>query len=92
VAIVTTCLPYVKIFMEGFDSGMLRLDDARRKRGEHGYGSKNTNSRREYELMDVSRSQASKTIELTQTWTVKVEPANGSGSSSESQRELNLRP
>ncbi|KAF3042759.1 hypothetical protein E8E12_010021 [Didymella heteroderae] len=51
-AIVTTCLPYTKIFMEGFESGLLRVDESRR-RGE--YASKGY-SGREYQLMDVSRS------------------------------------
>ncbi|KAF3048714.1 hypothetical protein E8E11_009257 [Didymella keratinophila] len=51
-AIVTTCLPYTKIFMEGFESGLFRVDESRRK-GE--YASKGY-SGREYQLMDVSRS------------------------------------
>ncbi|KAF9697533.1 hypothetical protein EKO04_004324 [Ascochyta lentis] len=76
-AIITTCLPYTKIFMEGFESGLIRIDDGRR-RGEHtskGY------SGREYQLMDISRSSQAKrstpdkSINVSKSWAVSVEPA-----------------
>jgi hypothetical protein len=76
VAIITTCLPYTKIFMEGFESGLIRIDDGRR-RGEYSNGY----SGREYQLMDVSRTtQAKRTahdksINVSTSWAVSVEPA-----------------
>lgn len=77
-AIVTTCLPYTKIFMEGFESGLFRVDESRR-RGEcasKGY------SGRVYQLMDVirsSRAQRStpeRSINVSKSWAVSVEPAD----------------
>lgn len=82
-AIVTTCLPYTKIFMEGFESGLIRIDDSRR-RGE--YASKG-HSGREYQLMDVSRSSQAKgsaqgrSINVSKSFAVSVEPANRAQSS-----------
>ncbi|KAJ4988311.1 hypothetical protein SVAN01_06246 [Stagonosporopsis vannaccii] len=82
-AIVTTCLPYTKIFMEGFESGLIRIDDSRR-RGE--YASKGY-SGREYQLMDVSRSSQAKrsapgkSINVSKSWAVSVEPADRAQSS-----------
>ncbi|KAF2133081.1 hypothetical protein P153DRAFT_310072 [Dothidotthia symphoricarpi CBS 119687] len=76
-AIVTTCLPYTKIFMEGFESGLMRLDDLRR-RGEH---ITKDDSRREYQLMDVSRSTRDNTINVSKSWAVQVEPAKCASSS-----------
>lgn len=51
-AIVTTCLPYAKIFMEGFESGLTRVDDSRRRESQalKGY------SERGYQLANFSRS------------------------------------
>jgi hypothetical protein len=77
-AIVTTCLPYTKIFMEGFESGLFRVDESRR-RGE--YASKGF-SGREYQLMDVSRSlhaqrsTPERSINVSKSWAVSVEPAD----------------
>lgn len=77
-AIVTTCLPYTKIFMEGFESGLFRVDDSRR-RGE--YSSKGY-SGREYQLMDVSRSSQAqrstpdRSINVSKSWAISVEPAD----------------
>ena len=52
ISIVTVCLLYTKIFMEGFESGLTRVDDGRRREGS---------ALREYQrlghqLMDLSRS------------------------------------
>ena len=66
--IVTLCLPYTKVFMEGFESGLMRLDDLRR-RGEH----TKDDSKREYQLMDISRSTRNKTINVSRSWDVRVE-------------------
>jgi hypothetical protein len=79
-AIVTTCLPYTKLFMEGFESGLMRLDDLRR-RGEH---TSNDDSKG-YQLMDISRSGRSeqsrpserepdRSIQVSKSWAVQVEP------------------
>lgn len=76
-AIFTTCLPYTKIFMEGFESGLMRLDDLRR-RGEHS----SKGDSRSYQLMDISRSGPDKkAIKVSKSWNVHVEPAEGSSSS-----------
>lgn len=80
-AIVTTSLPYAKMFMQGLDSGMMRIDDKRR-RGENSKGS----TGRAYELLEIStdgtkQRQATKDrslnngISQTKTWTVEREPA-----------------
>ncbi|KAF1925890.1 uncharacterized protein M421DRAFT_7403 [Didymella exigua CBS 183.55] len=77
-AITTTCLPYTKIFMEGFESGLFRVDETRR-RGE--YASKG-HSGREYQLMDVSRSSQAqqstpdRSINVSKSWAISVEPAD----------------
>ncbi|KAH6629134.1 hypothetical protein C7974DRAFT_433825 [Boeremia exigua] len=76
-AIVTTCLPYTKIFMEGFESGLIRIDDSRRRRE---YASKGY-SGREYQLMDVSRSSQaqrsaqSRSINVSKGWAVSSDSA-----------------
>ena len=42
-AIITTCIPYLKPFMDSLESGGIRVDDQRR-RGTNGYGTySNTN-------------------------------------------------
>ncbi|KAL7771118.1 hypothetical protein CFE70_001060 [Pyrenophora teres f. teres 0-1] len=82
-AIVTTCLPYTKLFMEGFESGLMRLDDLRR-RGEQ----TTKEDSKGYQLMDMSRSgpseqsggsqnvpNRSRSIQVSTSWAVKVEPA-----------------
>ncbi|KAF2869232.1 hypothetical protein BDV95DRAFT_609459 [Massariosphaeria phaeospora] len=70
-AIVTTALPYAKLFMDTFDSGLVRVDDLRR-RAEQTTGD---GSAREYKLLEVSgsgqTSQAADGIRRTQTWTVE---------------------
>lgn len=77
-AIVTTCLPYTKLFMEGFDSGLFRLNDLRMR-------GKNTpeDDSRGYHLMDVSRSGQShqsdstdipRGIRVSKSWAVQVDP------------------
>ncbi|CAE7000764.1 hypothetical protein P3342_001300 [Pyrenophora teres f. teres] len=81
-AIVTTCLPYTKLFMEGFESGLMRLDDLRR-RGEQ----TTKEDSKGYQLMDMSRSgpseqsggsqnvpNRSRSIQVSTSWAVKVEP------------------
>ncbi|KAL6704917.1 hypothetical protein ACN47E_007462 [Coniothyrium glycines] len=76
-AIFTTCLPYTKIFMEGFESGLMRLDDLRR-RGEHS----SKGDSRSYQLMDISRSGPDRrAIKVSKTWNISVEPAAGSSAS-----------
>lgn len=79
-AIVTTCLPYTKLFMEGFESGLLRLDDLRR-RGEH----TSKDDSKGYQLMDISRSggrsarsgtDRGASIQISKTWAVRTEPAS----------------
>lgn len=76
-AIVTTCLPYTKIFMEGFESGLIRIDDGRRRAENSSKGY----SGREYQLMDISRSSQArastpdKSINVSRSFAVSVEPA-----------------
>lgn len=76
-AIVTTCLPYTKIFMEGFESGLIRVDDGRRRAENTSKGY----SGRQYQLMDVSRSSEGKqtppdkSINVSTSWEISVEPA-----------------
>ncbi|KAF2819496.1 hypothetical protein CC86DRAFT_471952 [Ophiobolus disseminans] len=79
-AIVTTCLPYTKLFMEGFESGLMGLDDSRR-RGE--YASKDDS--KGYQLMDVSRSGhsgKSRNIQVSKSWDVQTELVTSTSSSS----------
>jgi hypothetical protein len=88
-AVITTSLPYAKMFMTSLDSGMIRIDDARRRGEDYSKGS----SGRAYELLGVSsdgvrRGQARRAnqdgldttlgtgISQTKTWTVKREPAS----------------
>lgn len=83
IAIVTTCLPYTKLFMEGSESGLMRLDDSRR-RGENG----TKDGSRSYQLMDISRSGnfdrdgESRNIKVSKSWAVKTEPVESTTSSS----------
>lgn len=87
-AIVTASLPYAKMFMQGLDSGMIRIDDTRRRGENYSKGSIG----RAYELLDISsdgtkRMQAVKRhnigsentsntgISQTKTWTVERELA-----------------
>ncbi|KAF1946276.1 hypothetical protein EJ02DRAFT_394467 [Clathrospora elynae] len=74
-AILTTCLPYTNLFLEGFESGLMRLDDLRR-RGEH----TTKEDSKGYELMDVSRSGTTqaKSITVSKSWAVKEEPVEHS--------------
>lgn len=69
-AILTTCLPYTKFFMEGFDSGLMRFDDMRR-RGEHVGKDKGSG----YQLMDISRSTQAQQINVSKSWNIRSEPA-----------------
>jgi hypothetical protein len=65
--------------MEGFDSGLMRLDDLRR-RGEH----TTKEDSKGYELMDVSRSGQTgpdHSIQVSKSWTVNVEPVTSTSSS-----------
>jgi hypothetical protein len=66
--------------MEGFESGLLRLDDLRR-RGEH----TSKDDSKGYQLMDISRSGRSenskrsqsapdRSIQVSKSWAVQVEP------------------
>jgi hypothetical protein len=72
--------------MEGFESGLMRLDDLRR-RGEH----TSKDDSKGYQLMDISRSgersQRSarsanaalgreRSIQVSKSWNVQIEPAN----------------
>jgi hypothetical protein len=63
--------------MEGFESGLMRLDDLRR-RGEH---TSKDDSKREYQLMDISNSTHENTISVSRSWAVQVEPAQSASSS-----------
>lgn len=102
-AIVTTSLPYAKMLMQSLDSGMMRVDDTRRRGGDYSKGS----SGRAYELLDVSRDSAKQkqaaqkhkadsertrhiAISQTKTWTVKREPATRSDMPPESSSELTV--
>jgi hypothetical protein len=49
-AIITTSLPYAKMFMTSLDSGMIRIDDARRRGDDYTKGSTD----RAYELLGIS--------------------------------------
>ena len=86
-AIVTTSLPYAKMLMQGLESGMMRIDDTRRRGENYSKGS----SGRAYELLDISRDSAKRgqaakkhktdsertlntAISQTKTWTVEMEP------------------
>lgn len=80
-AIFTTCLPYTKIFMEGFESGLMRLDDLRRRGEQSSRGDS-----RSYQLMDISRSgvdasKTSKAIQVSKSWNIQTEPAEESSPS-----------
>jgi hypothetical protein len=94
-AIVTTCLPYTKLFMEGFESGLMRLDDLRR-RGEH----TSKDASKGYQLMEISRSgersersartgnaarSRERSIQVSKTWAVQVESAKGGSRSTTTQ-------
>jgi hypothetical protein len=73
-AIVTTCLPYTKLFADGFESGFMRVDDSRR-RGEHS----SKEDSKGYQLMDMSRSGHSghkNSIQVSKSWAVRTEPAS----------------
>jgi len=48
--IVTTCLPYAKLFMESFDSGLVRVDDV----GRRGALSAADSNGEEYKLLNLS--------------------------------------
>ncbi|KAF2646837.1 hypothetical protein P280DRAFT_545119 [Massarina eburnea CBS 473.64] len=49
--IITTTLPYAKLFMESFESGLIRVNNVRWKEGQL-----INDSERTYKLLDVSRS------------------------------------
>ncbi|KAF2443911.1 hypothetical protein P171DRAFT_432011 [Karstenula rhodostoma CBS 690.94] len=71
-AIVTTSLPYTKIFMKSFESGMIGAERSggKTERSTEGSGP----SGRGWELLDVSRSSATRPIDgisKTQTFTVE---------------------
>ncbi|KAF2278076.1 uncharacterized protein EI97DRAFT_373989 [Westerdykella ornata] len=94
-AIVTTCLPYTKIFMEGFESGLMRLDDLRRK-GEHTSAYSRSRSKESYQMINMSGSKSArskstrdrtqdrsaKSIKVAQSWAVEIAEAAESDSSS----------
>jgi len=69
IAILTTCIPYTRLFIEGFDSGLMRVDDLRR-RGK--YSGKDESSG--YKLMDISRSTQTNQISVSTSWNVQSEP------------------
>lgn len=78
IAIVTTSLPYAKLFMESFESGLIRVDDLRRK-GEFstegsGKGSGRGSGKasgKGYELLDISRNGQRDGITTTTTFGVE---------------------
>ncbi|KAH9871025.1 hypothetical protein J1614_006599 [Plenodomus biglobosus] len=70
-ALLTTCLPYTKLFLEGFDTGFLGVNDLRRQ-GLHTPKDKS----REYQLMDVSRSAPERDMDISKSCTVRTEPAD----------------
>lgn len=90
-AIVTTSLPYAKMFMTSLDSGMIRIDDARRRGEDYSKGSNG----RAYELLGISNdgtrqakaaSRSSEAtghtgISQTKIWTVESKVANTGESS-----------
>lgn len=92
-AIVTTSLPYAKMFMTSLDSGMIRIDDARRRGEDYSKGS----TGRAYELLGISsdgarqQGQAQKRqgeakstgISQTKTWTVESKAVSTSEGSSD---------
>ncbi|KAL5410030.1 hypothetical protein PMIN04_010799 [Paraphaeosphaeria minitans] len=72
VATVTTSLPYTKIFMESFESGLIGAErpGGKTERSTEGSGP----SERGWELLDVSRGSATRPIDgisKTQTFTVE---------------------
>lgn len=71
-ALLTTCLPYTKLFLEGFDTGFLGVNDLHRQ-GLHTPKDKS----RGYHLMDVSRSAPERDMNISKSWTVRTEPADG---------------
>ena len=76
-AIVTICLPYTRIFMESFESGLVRVDDGRR-RGEL---SLKESSGGDHQLMHTSRSSQSRptdparSIKVSRSWDVSIKTA-----------------
>lgn len=74
VAIVTTSLPYTKIFMESFESGLI---GAERPGGKTQHSTEGSGpSGRGWELLDVSRSSGNRPLDgisKTQTFTVESE-------------------
>jgi hypothetical protein len=70
-AIVTTTLPYAKLFMESFESGLMGVEKVARKEGQSTVG-----SGKGYELIDVSRSSepSQHGINTTKTYTVESAP------------------
>jgi hypothetical protein len=70
-AIVTTTLPYAKIFMESFESGLIRVDNVGRKEAQSTDG-----SGRAYELLDISRGAQQRGISTTKTYTVESAPTS----------------
>lgn len=64
-AVLTTSLPYTKLFLEGFDTGFLGVNDLRRQ-GLH----TSRNKSREYHLMEVSRSTPGQAINASKSWAI----------------------
>jgi len=97
-SIVTTSLPYAKMFMTSLDSGMIRIDDARRRGEDY---SKDSNVR-SYELLGISSDGTRQTqhpgrgleatsdtgIRQTKTWTVESKFGDRSGGSAENKLGL----
>lgn len=69
-AIVTTSLPYAKLFMECFESGLIRVDELRRK-GEHSTEGSGKGSGKGYKLLDISRNGQQDGISTTKTFGVE---------------------
>ena len=67
-AIVTVALPYANLFMESFDSGLIRVGEPR------GKGEYSSDIGKGYNLLDISRSEQG-VISRTKTYTVESSQA-----------------
>lgn len=72
-AIVTTSIPYARIFMESFESGLIRVHESRRQ-GEH---TTREDSHRSYKLLDISSGSRQDENGTNQTKTYAVETTKG---------------
>ncbi|OSS47160.1 hypothetical protein B5807_10022 [Epicoccum nigrum] len=84
ISIITVCLPYTKIFMEGFESGLTRVDDGRRRESR----ALKEYRRLGHQLLGLSRSSNAThlspddAITASKKWYAAVRPAGPSQSHS----------